>query len=350
MKFSDKQPPPEIVDDILRQALSEGASDIYLLPERDRVRVVFRVNGLQLDVTELAVEPGIQCITRVKVLAGLLTYRTEIAQDGVIRNHVACPNAELRVAVMPSIYGERITIRLRDAARGLHYLEDLGFQEETMENIRANLLRPHGMIILTGPTGCGKTTTIYAMVRELLRQDQDPASIISLEDPVECEIPGITQVSVSRRSDEWGYSQALRAALRQDVKTLVIGEMRDRDVVKVALDAALTGHRVITTYHAGDIPEVYARLLHLGFESFLVSAAITGVAAQRLVKSQMDESQLPIAAFLEPDDPWRDFIIDNPGLTRLREKVKDYPGACLKAVARKLADEQVITEKDVHLL
>jgi type IV pilus assembly protein PilB len=206
------------------------------------------------------------------------------------------------------------------------------------------------MIVLTGPTGCGKTTTIYAMVRELIKNNQDPASIISIEDPVESRITGISQVSLSRANEQWNYAEALRAALRQDVKTLIIGEMRDAEIIKVALDAALTGHRIITTFHAGDIPAVYARILHHGFEPFLVASAITGLVSQRLLKTKGCNKQIPLAATLIPNDNWRDFIMNAPALSEIRKYIMQYPQAHLQGVATKMAEKDLIEEKDVYLL
>ena len=142
----------------------------------------------------------------------------------------------------------------------------------------------------------------------------------------------------------WGYAAALRSALRQDVKTIVVGEMRDREVVSVTIDAALTGHRVITTYHAGDIPAVFARLLHQGFEPFLISSAITGVLSERLVQCRDAEGRVPIAAILTPNDEWRDFITQNPSLSKLRKKIKDFPEADLEAVRDRMVAAGTIGE------
>jgi type II secretory ATPase GspE/PulE/Tfp pilus assembly ATPase PilB-like protein len=205
------------------------------------------------------------------------------------------------------------------------------------------------MIVLTGPTGCGKSTTIYALIRELLREHQDPTSIITLEDPIEKVIGNISQVNVAAGKDEWTYEIALRAALRQDVKTLVVGEMRDRGVVQVVLDAALTGHRVITTYHAGDIPSVYARMLHQGFEPFLIAAAVTGVVTQRLIPG-VDDKLVPAAALLEPDDAWREFVCTRPGLGQLRAHVADRPQADIRRRITALADQGRISEEQKSLL
>ena len=243
---------------------------------------------------------------------GMPTYKTRAAQDGIIRRD----HCELRIATLPSNFGERLSIRLLLQTQGPRHLHDLGLKDEQVAALQRICKQESGLVILTGPTGSGKSTTIYAMIRELLRHDADPASIITLEDPVECEIPGITQVTVSDRSD-LTYSDALRAALRQDVKTLIIGEMRDKEVIRATLDAAMTGHRVITTFHAGDIPSVYSRILHQGFEPFIVASAITGVVSQRLAPDG-GEMQISEMDILEPTDNWRDLILSNPTLSALR--------------------------------
>jgi general secretion pathway protein E len=344
--MKNKNTPTEYVDSILIDAAQKNASDIYWLPAKDFVEVRYRVNGIQQNTDRIEREFGDQCISRIKVLAGLLTYRSQIAQDGAVRNVEGLKNVEFRAAVMPTVHGERISIRVLDGNKQTLMLNDLGFQKKVLSEIKRLLSKSSGMIILTGPTGCGKTTSIYAMIRELLKDRQDPASIISIEDPVECEIEGISQINLNRSNEEWNYAAALKAALRQDIKTLIIGEMRDREVMKIALDAALTGHRIITTFHAGDIASVYGRILHQGFEPFMVAAAINGVISQRLVMNYAEDNRIPVAAIFEPDDSWRDFITDNPGLVGIREKLRTYPGSNLKSVLKALASQNIISIKD----
>ena len=308
-------PTVEIVDKLLAWAVENEATDLYLIPGRDLVDVQVRILGTQRPLTQLPAAAGLLCITRLKVLAQLLTYKTTVSQDGAISQHPAFPDREFRVSTMPTQHGERLAVRLLNLAAGPMHLEDIGFQETQIETLRTMLQQEHGMIILTGPTGSGKTTTIYAMIRELIRMNLDPASIITIEDPIEAPIPGISQTAI-RPNEGWDYPSALKAALRQDVKTLVVGEMRDAEVVKVTLDAAMTGHRIITTYHAGDIPSVYARLMHLGFEPFIIAAAITGVISQRLVCD--NEKRHAAADMLIPDDGWKDFLLTKPSLKDLK--------------------------------
>lgn len=335
--------PQDFVEKTLKMAVAERASDVYWIPSADLLNIRFRVDGIQKDVASVPREYGEKCLARIKVLAGLLTYRTRISQDGVIRGIDGASNTELRVAVMPTNHGERISVRLLQGLTSPLCLDELGFPKSVVAELRNMLAYPSGMIVLTGPTGCGKTTTIYALIRELLEEQQDPASIITIEDPIECQIEKISQVSVSG-DPNWGYAAALRSALRQDVKTIVVGEMRDREVVSVTIDAALTGHRVITTYHAGDIPAVFARLLHQGFEPFLISSAITGVLSERLVQCRDAEGRVPIAAILTPNDEWRDFITQNPSLSKLRKKIKDFPEADLEAVRDRMVAAGTIGE------
>jgi len=330
-----KEEPQEFVDSVLREAGKRGASDIYWIPSPDGMDVRLRIDGLPEEATHIPADYGEICITRLKVLAGLLTYRTTVAQDGAIRGHTGTNGAEIRVSVMPTAHGERIALRILGQDSAPRYIENLNLPDSMVALLKRMLAAPTGMLILTGPTGSGKTTTIYALVRELLRQEQDPASIITIEDPIECELPGISQTAVSENR-EWSYANALRAAMRQDVKTIVVGEMRDREVVKVTLDAALSGHRVITTYHAGDIPAVYARLLHQGFEPFLIATAVTGVVTQRLVPAGNGQGRVPVMAALIPDDEWRDFVAANPGLTQLRRQISEYVEADLSQAAQEM--------------
>ncbi|NOY74975.1 MAG: Flp pilus assembly complex ATPase component [Kiritimatiellaeota bacterium] len=342
--------PYKFAEKILKEALKVDASDIYWLPGKTSYGIRFRVGGVQKEIETIPKESGDQCVAHLKVLASLLTYRTNIAQDGVIRDSAKFADCEFRVASIPTMRGERITIRVIDGAETPLYLEDLKFNPETETAIKRMIAKPEGLTILTGPTGCGKTTTIYAMIRELLRNSQDPASIITIEDPIESEIDGVSQISVKSDDDAWSYKDALKAALRQDVKTLVIGELRDPSVVKVALDAALSGHRVITTYHAGDIPSVYARLLHQGFEPFLIAAAVTGIASQRLLKRKNSTERVPVAATLMPDDDWKDFISSNPGLREIRGKIRILPGADLPTEAAEMANNGLIEETEAALI
>ena len=345
---AEGQSPDAFADLVLREARKAEASDVYWLPEADQFVVRFRIHGAPQAVAAVPREYGETCVSRLKVLGGLLTYRRQIAQDGVIRGAPAAGGAEIRISVMPTAFGERASLRFQLTASEID-LDGLGFLPPVTETIRDMLTPSGGMIVLTGPTGSGKTTTIYAMIRELLRRQHDPAAIITLEDPIERIVGGISQTAVSHESD-WGYAMALRAALRQDVKTMVVGEMRDADIVRMTLDAALTGHRVITTYHAGDIPAVYARMLHQGFEPFLIASAVTGVVSQRLTPRADGTGSLPVVATLRVSDAWRDLVISNPSLSALRTAIRDYPGADLSAAADAVCAYHGLDDEEKHRL
>lgn len=305
---------PEIVERILKSAVSDNASDIYLLPFEQECKIRFKVNGVQKDVLTLDREKGLQCITRVKVLAGLLTYISKSAQDGSFE----FSDSSFRCSSIPTIHGERLTLRILNSGSSLQHLSDLGYTESSMTAMKEIVDCKQGLILLTGATGSGKTTTMYALLRELLKLEQDHSSVISLEDPVEQRIDGISQVEIS---EDWGYAEALKASLRQDVKTLLIGELRDQEVVRVALDAALSGHRIISTYHAGDIVSIFSRLLHTGFEPFLIAGAISGCISLSLEYDNAKKAYVPRAKCFKADDLWRDIVLSKPGMAELRSTI-----------------------------
>lgn len=376
-----REPPPRFVERLLSRAAADGVSDIYLIPEEKGIAVRRRIRGVPETVTRLEPAYAAECVNRLKVLAAMLTYRNSIAQDGVIRGVAGAPDTEFRLAVLPTIHGERVTIRLLAAGRTLTGLEALGFVPDVAAALRDMVSRTGGMVIFTGPTGSGKTTTIYACVRHLLEREEDPASILSIEDPVENDFGVISQVSLTRGTEEWNYGAALRAALRQDVKTLVVGEMRDREVVRMTLEAALTGHRVLTTFHAGDVAAVYARLLHLDFEPYLVAGTIAGVVNQRLVNrlcpacrrpepahsdfcrqagitsawtapgcdacnGRGTVGRMPVASLVRADDDWRELVASKPPLGHLRKAAAERPFGTLDQALRQAVAAGEIDEKD----
>lgn len=353
----DRAPPaPPIGDDpcdyvagLLTFARSGGISDVYLVPLKTHIEVRAKRCGAYGHIARLDPEFGAQCIARMKVLASLLTYRTNLAQDGLIQTETRDNDTEMRLSIMPTRYGERAALRVLTHPRATLRLDALNFNAPTLTRLRQLLSRRSGLVILTGPTGSGKTTTIYAMVRELLDMGEDPAAIVTIEDPIEATLEGVSQTQVSV-GNNWNYATGLRAALRQDVKTLVVGEMRDADVVRVTMDAALTGHRVITTYHAGDIASVYARLLHQGFEPFLVASAVTGVIAQRLFPSDDAATMVPVVTSLIPDDAWRDLVASAPGLSALRQALRSRPQADFEAAATELHSRGILSETVVQAL
>jgi type II secretory ATPase GspE/PulE/Tfp pilus assembly ATPase PilB-like protein len=334
----------DLVSGLLLTAVSRGATDLYWLPLDNGAEVRLRIAGSEERLTTIPASIAQQALTHLKVRGGLLTYKTKVAQDGSIELPGANGQAvTARIASMPTSRGERLTIRLQQRNGQVRCLDALGIDDTALNGLRRLLARPSGLTLLTGPTGCGKTTTIYALLRDLVDDGHtDPATVISVEDPIEAELPDVSQTAVSHDDPDWGYEQALRAALRQDVKTLMVGEIRDERVARMTLDAALSGHRVISTFHGGDVSGVYARLLHLGFEPFLIGAALNGVVAQRLVYSANGEV-VPVIAVHEIDDDWRDFLCHRPSLAELRARLRQIPGADLAAAADAVAASGRIT-------
>lgn len=305
---------PKLVNTTLSKALSENASDIYVLPYEEECYIRFRTKGVQQNELTLGREDGLQFISRIKVIAGLLTYVTKSAQDGAFDYE----GSSIRCSSMPTIHGERLTLRILNSSNNFDDLEDLGFSDESVKAIRQMIESRQGMTLLTGATGSGKTTLMYSLVNEIMKTEPDNSSIISLEDPVEKLLNGISQVEINH---DLSYQSALKASLRQNIKTLFIGELRDKEVVNVALDAALSGHRIISTYHAGDIVSIFSRLLHTGYEPFLVASAINGCISLTLDYDHSNNFYKPSAECFVVDDEWRDIIMKKPGITELRKLI-----------------------------
>jgi type II secretory ATPase GspE/PulE/Tfp pilus assembly ATPase PilB-like protein len=321
--------PCQFAERLLMDAVQCGASDVYLIPGEDGLAVRRRERGVENRIETISRDAGERVVARLKVLAGLPGYIKTEPQSGSIHHLSACPGAEWRLSIMPTRNGERVAIRVVTAEVPFSYPGDLGLPDSVRDMLNQSIRMEAGLTILTGPTGCGKTTTVYALVREILRRENCHAGVMTLEDPIEQILPGVSQTAV-RVLDGFGYAEGLRAALRQDVKTLVIGEMRDPEVVRVALDAALSGHRIITTYHAGDVASVFARMLHHGAGSYLVAGAVAGVFTQRLIPVRGQSHRRVAAAGLLPDDAWCEFMADGPGLARIRKRLEqDYPEAVL---------------------
>jgi type II secretory ATPase GspE/PulE/Tfp pilus assembly ATPase PilB-like protein len=314
--------PCKFVEQLLCDTIQKKTSDLYLIPMENAWSVRCRCKGVEDQLEELPVDVGRRVVARLKVLAGLPGYIKVEPQSGAIGNINGCKGAEWRLSIMPTRTGERVAIRVVTPDVPFKYTSDLGLSDTVEAQLEACLKREAGLTIVTGPTGCGKSTTVYALVREMMRRENSYADVITLEDPVEQILPGVSQVAIRRHGD-FSYVDGLRSALRQDVKTLLIGEMRDDETVKVALDAALSGHRILTTYHAGDIASVFARMLHQGAGSYLVAGAVSGVFTQRLLTGKDAGKRRAIAAGFLPDDAWCDFLTTHPGLSQIRNYLQE---------------------------
>ena len=285
-----------LADDILRAAALRQASDIHVDPEREGLRIRLRVDGIIEDFMRLptAIQPAL--CSRIKVMAGLDIAERRAPQDGAfVWRMPAAPErapADVRVATLPVRFGEKITLRLLESGRDRLTLASLGLSPENLAQFEHLLERPHGLVLLTGPTGSGKTTTLYAAIRCLL--DHASLNILTVEDPVEYEIAGISQVEVDS-SDKVNFSKALRSLLRHDPDVVMIGEIRDSESLDTAVKAALTGHLVLSTLHTNDAVSAVTRLVDMGLASHLIAATLRLSAAQRLVRRLCPVCREPFA-------------------------------------------------------
>lgn len=274
----------EILNFVLEQSVLNKASDIHIETfGGDRFRIRIRVDGIFQDVATLPKSMHEQFVARTKVVADLLPHKRDISQEGRISHHVNNRRMDFRLSVIPTVSGEKAVIRIFDPLNSLFSLEQLGFTDETREKFERLVLSSTGMIILNGPSSAGKTTTLYAALQLIYDKRGKYASIITIEDPVEYEIGFFSQVEVNRRANI-DFATCLKAVLRQDPEVIMVGEIRDSETCHIALQASLTGHKVLTTIHAGHSCEVLTRLLDMGIEPYVVASSVTGVLAQRLVR------------------------------------------------------------------
>ncbi|HET9579093.1 MAG TPA: type II secretion system ATPase GspE [Usitatibacter sp.] len=282
-----------LINALLTQAVREGASDIHLEIFESRALVRFRVDGALRDVVEprRGLHPAM--VSRIKVMASLDIAEKRLPQDGRIALRVAGRAIDVRVSTIPTANGERVVLRLLDKQAGRLTLDALGMAAATRDAIDELIHAPHGIFLVTGPTGSGKTTTLYSA---LSRLDRKTRNILTVEDPIEYELDGVGQTQVNPRI-EMTFARALRAILRQDPDIVMIGEIRDLETAQIAVQASLTGHLVLATLHTNDAPGAVTRLIDMGIEPYLLASTLNGVLAQRLVRKLCAECRVPY----EPD-------------------------------------------------
>ncbi len=278
---AEDAPVIKLVNQIVAQAVERGASDIHLAREGRELRVRFRVDGVLQDVTRIPprMAPGV--ISRVKIMAELNIAERRLPQDGRVGLTVDSRHIDLRVVTLPSVHGEGIVLRVLDKEAVVVELDKLGMAEEERERFERAFGATHGAVLVTGPTGSGKSTTLYAALRRLNTPEKN---IITVEDPVEYEMPGLTQVQVSPKVG-LTFAAGLRSMVRADPDVIMIGEIRDRETAQIAVESALTGHLVLSTLHTNDAPSAITRLIEMGIEPFLVASALDCVVAQRLART-----------------------------------------------------------------
>lgn len=280
LELTEEAPIIRLLNAVLMEAVKEKASDIHIEPYESGVDVRFRVDGI---LNKVLAPPKIiheALISRVKILSGLDIAEKRLPQDGRIKLLVGGRNIDIRVSIIPTALGERAVLRLLDRQAGVLGLEMLGLSDSILQNFRDALTRPNGIILVTGPTGSGKTTTLYASLLQLNTEDRN---IITVEDPVEYQLSGIGQMQVNPKIG-LTFASGLRSILRQDPDIMMVGEIRDLETADIAVHASLTGHLVLSTLHTNDAPGAVARLVDMGIEPFLAASSLVCILAQRLVR------------------------------------------------------------------
>ena len=297
---SDDAPVVRLVHLIITQAVSDRASDIHIEPQERDLRIRFRVDGVLHEILRQPRSMQAGVISRLKIMAEMDIAERRIPQDGRMGLVVQGKAIDLRVASLPTVYGEKVVMRILDKSSILLKLEDLGFSEGNYSRFKESYTKPYGMILVTGPTGSGKSTTLYATLNILNSIDRN---IITVEDPVEYRLGGINQIQTNVKAG-LTFASALRSILRADPDVVLIGEVRDRETAQISIEAALTGHLVLTTLHTNDAPSAVSRLIEMGIEPFLVASAVDAVLAQRLARRLCDNCK-------EPYVPTREALLEN---------------------------------------
>jgi len=270
----------KLVDVIISQAIKERASDIHIEPEAKDVRIRYRVDGVLHKELNLPLHMMAPVVSRIKVLSGMNIAETRVPQDGRFEIKQEGRAIDLRISTFPTSYGEKAVLRILDKSSMSYKLEDIGFEPKNLERFRKVIKKPHGIILVTGPTGSGKTTTLYAALTEINSED---LNIITVEDPIEYELPGVIQSQVNVKAG-LTFASALRSILRQDPDIILLGEIRDIETATIATQASMTGHLVFSTLHTNNAPGALIRLEDMGVEPFLIASSVEAILAQRLVR------------------------------------------------------------------
>jgi len=345
----DDGPFGRAVEALLEDAAGVGVSDIHLNPGPDGLDVLYRLDGVLHPKTRIDAARAERFMGKVKVLAGLLTYRKDIPQDGQIPAAQAGGRTDIRVSLFPTIYGEKAVLRFFLHGAAKFDLASLGFPAVIADRLRAAVTRPDGVVLLTGPSGSGKTTTIYALLQEILKGGA-MRHVVTIEDPVEHAIPGITQTQVNLATG-LTFAASLRSLLRQDPQVIMVGEIRDRETARVAMEAGLTGHLVISTIHAGTAAGVVVRLLEMGVEPHVLTSSLSCVLAQRLARRRAADGYLGrqvFAELLEADDAIRQAIAEGAPRAKIEEVAVSRGMVPLRAAGDRLMTEGLTTAEELR--
>ncbi|MDP8253414.1 MAG: GspE/PulE family protein [Candidatus Kaelpia aquatica] len=304
----------QIINLVIAQAVRDRTSDIHIEPEADKLRIRFRIDGVLQEVPSPPKSFEMAMISRIKVMANMDIAESRLPQDGHFKVDVDAKEIDVRVSTLPTINGENVVLRILDTANVLLGLEKLGFDGDSLRLFRKAIAQPYGMILTTGPTGSGKTTTLYSALMELNTIDKH---IVTVEDPVEYRLPLIRQVQVNSRAG-LNFTSGLRSILRHDPDIIMIGEIRDMDAATIAIQAALTGHLVFSTLHTNDAPSAVTRLQNMGVEPYLISASLIAVMAQRLARQICPQCKVSYKA--------SESIIERFNLRSYNKKISLYKG------------------------
>lgn len=282
----------KLVNSIISQAVDMRASDIHIEPYADDIRVRYRIDGDLQEIMKLTKNTLSAIVTRIKIIGKMDIAEKRIPQDGRVETKINEKEIDIRISTIPTVYGEKIVLRLLDRSNFMFSKDELGFAESNLKFFDKILAQPYGMILVTGPTGSGKTTTLYAVLKELNKIEKN---IITIEDPVEYKLEGINQVQINPKAG-LTFASGLRSILRQDPDIIMVGEIRDSETAEIAIRAAITGHLVMSTLHTNDSASSVARLVDMGIEPYMVSSAVIGVISQRLVKELCHNCKIPYEA------------------------------------------------------
>jgi type IV pilus assembly protein PilB len=312
---AEEAPVVKLVDLVIRQAINEGASDIHIEPFKDKISLRYRIDCKLYEIPPPAKHLHLAIISRIKILGKLDIAEKRLPQDGAILVKIENRPIDLRVSTVPTIHGEKVVLRILDRSQIVLDLNQLGFEGRQLELMRRAMLAPYGLIFLTGPTGSGKTTTLYAMLSEIKSSTKN---IITIEDPVEYKLDGVNQVQVK---PEIGltFASALRSFLRQDPDVMLVGEVRDLETAEICIRSALTGHLVLSTLHTNDAPSAVNRLMDIGIEPFLITPSLLCVVAQRLIRKLCPDCK-------EPFEPTEEHL----GKVKLNADLIYKPKGCAK--------------------
>jgi len=311
----EEAPVVKIVSVVLRHAIEGNASDVHIEPTKDRLKVRFRADGILYSSLFLPLKVHSSVIARIKILANLKIDETRIPQDGRFSAKIANKNIDFRVATFPTLLGEKIAIRVLDPAEGLKSYTELGLRKRNLTAVEEAIKKPYGLILATGPTGCGKTTTLYALLQTL---NKEGVNIVTLEDPVEYSIEGINQSQIKPKIG-YEFARGLRHVLRQDPDIIMVGEIRDKETANLVTHAALTGHIILSTLHTNNAIGAIPRLIDMGIKPFLIPSTLNVIISQRLVRTLCPYCKKKI----KPDKKIKDYILDKiEGLPSVVKKEK----------------------------